>query len=351
MKSRKLLLAFLSVLALGGASVGAALAAPYLPSPQGQSSQGDDPEATAAETAHAPDPKAYLGLAVRPLTERVREELGLPEDLEGTVVAKAQRNSPAAEAGIEHADVITSAGEVPVTGPRALMEVVRSHDPGDVVAITYYRDGASHTVDVTLAERPHRNGGPDSQGVNPLRRFLNILPNAVDGSFRVLGDDGTIRVHEVAQGSITEAGDGSLTIEKATGESATFAISEDTLIVKQGRKTDASSLEEGTRAVVLSVDGDVKAVMLVGQLQRQRPSAGNRPGLRIERLEQHFQQLRERLNLMHPRIERIEQRFGQLQDRFGQLRERMNRLLPHVDEPVDEQGADPVVLPADATAA
>ena len=210
--------------------------------------------------------------------------------------------------------------------------------PGDVVAITNYRDGASHTVDVTLAERPDRNGGPGNQVVNPLRRFLNILPNAVDGSFRVLGDDGTIRVHEVAQGSITEAGDGSLTIEKATGESATFAISEDTLIVKQGRKTDASSLEEGTRAVVLSVDGEVKAVMLVGQPQRQRPSAGNRPGLRIERLEQHF---------------------GQLQDRFGQLRERMNRLHPHVeespadpvDEPVDEQGADPVVLPADATAA
>ena len=330
MKSRKLLLAFLSVLALGGASVGAALAAPYLPSPQGQSSQGDDPEATAAEIAHAPDPKAYLGLAVRPLTERVREALGLPEDLEGTVVAKAQRTSPAAEAGIEHADVITSAGDVPVTGPRALMEIIRSHDPGDAIAITYYRDGASHTVDVTLAERPHRNGGPDNPLVNPLRRFLNILPNAVDGSFRVLGDDGTIRVHEVAQGSITEAGDGSLTIEKATGESATFAISEDTLIVKQGRKTDASSLEEGTRAVVLSVDGEVKAVMLVGQPQRQRPSAGNRPGLRIERLEQHF---------------------GQLQDRFGQLRERMNRLHPHVDEQGDEQGADPVVLPADATAA
>ena len=341
MRFRKQLIAFLSVLVLGGATLGAALAAP-----SSQSTEGD-----ASESATAPDPKAYLGLAVQPLTEQIRERLGLPTNLEGAVVVKAQRGSPAAEAGLHRGDVILSAGGVHVASPADLREAVRGMEPGDVLPIAYYRDGERHSVAVTLAERPHRNGGGGGdQPANPLRRFLSIFPKAVDGSFRVLGDDGEIQVYEMAQGSITEVGAASLTIEKATGETVTFDIGEDTIIVLNGETAELSDLEEGAHAVVLSVDGEVKAVM-VGSPRSPRPGVESRPhlrgqlGPRIERLEQHFGQLRERLE---ERFGRIEEHFGRLNERFGQLRERMNRLHPHVEPST----ADPVYAPpADATSA
>ena len=304
MKFRKQLIAFLSVLALGGATVGATLAAP-----SSQSAEGDGSEAPATEPAQVPDPKAYLGVAVRPLTERVREHFELPEDMEGAVVVKAQRNSPAAEAGFERGDVILSVGDVDITSPKDLKEFVRSKSPGDVVAIAYYRDGVSTAVDVTLAERPHRNGGGrDDRVRNPLKRFLNVFPKAVDGSFRVLDDDGEVHVYEMAQGSITEVGEHSLVIEKATGETAAFDIGDDALILKKGEKVELSDLEEGNRAVVLSVDGEVKAVV-VGSPRHRRPGFENRPrpgnhfGARIERLEEHFKHLRSRINRLHPPVE------------------------------------------------
>ena len=304
MRFRKQLIAFLSVLALAGATVGATLAAP-----SSQSTEGDGSEPPSAETEHVTDTKAYLGVAVRPLSERVRVHLELPSDLEGAVVVKAQRSSPAAEAGLRRGDVILSAGDAAVASPMDLREVVLSKTPGDVLAIGYFRDGERVSVDVTLAERPHRNGGGGGGRLqNPLKRFLSVFPKAVDGSFRVLGDDGEVQVYEMARGSITETGEDSLTIEKATGETATFEIGEDTLIVKNGQTAVLSDLEEGTRAVVLSVDGTVKAVV-VGSPQRHRPSFENRSRFRsnfgadIERLQEHFRQLRERMNHLHPPVE------------------------------------------------
>ena len=318
MRFRKQLIAFLSVLVLGGATLGAILAAP-----SSQSTEGDG-SAPAADPELVPDPKAYLGVAVRPLTEQVRERLALPADLAGVLVVKAQRNSPAAEAGLQRGDVILSAGGVDVTTPQGLREAVLSKSPGDVLSIGYYRDGERSSVDVTLAERPQRRAHGD-RVQNPLKRFLNGFPKAVDGSFRVLDDDGEVHVYEMAQGSITEAGEGSLTIEKATGETATFDIGEDTVIVQNGQTAELSDLEEGSRAVVLSVDGEVKAVV-VGSPERHRLGAQARPHLRGN---------------FGPRIERLE-------ERFGHLRDRMNRWHPRVQQSAPDPASAP---PADATAA
>ncbi|MCH8199454.1 MAG: PDZ domain-containing protein [Chloroflexi bacterium] len=132
MRFRKQLIAFLSVLVLGGATLGAALAAP-----SSQSTEGDASEAPASESATAPDPKAYLGLAVQPLTEPIRERLELPADLEGVVIVRA--HGPAAEAGLQRGDVILSAGGVDVASPEDLKAVVLSNDPGDVLSIAKHR--------------------------------------------------------------------------------------------------------------------------------------------------------------------------------------------------------------------
>ena len=310
MRFRKPLMVFLSLLAIGGASLGAAFAAS---SPQSTEGATSDPSSVQPEIA--PDPKAYLGVAVQPLTDPVREALGLPAELEGAVVVRAHRDSPAAEAGLQRGDVVLSANGAPVTAPKDLKDVVSGLSPGGVLPIVYYRDGGEHSVDVTLGERPTRGGGHRPSGTqNPLKRFLNIFPKAVDGSFRVLDDDGNIQVYEMARGSITEITGDALTIEKATGETATFQIGADTLIVKNGHKVELSDLAVGDEASVLSVDGQVKAVV-VGPLRQTRTIDRIGPrsfgggfggfgprgfGPRLDRLEQHFRGLRNRMNRLHP---------------------------------------------------
>ena len=334
MRFRKQLIAFLSVLALGGATVGATFAAS-----SSQSTEGDAPETATADPEQTPEGKAYLGVVALPLTGGVRDRFNLPENMEGAVVVKAQRNSPAAEAGLQPGDVILSAGDVAVTNPKDLRDVVQSHDPGDPLVIAYSRDGERDRVRVTLAARPHRNGGGGhgDRVQNPLKRFLNVFPKAVDGSFRVLDDDGEVHVYAMAQGSITDIGEHSLTIEKATEETASFDLGDDALIVENGEKVELSDLEEGNRAVVLSVDGEVKAVV-VGSPRHRRLGVEGRPrfrsdaGAHIERFEQRSNDLRDRIN------ERFEERLEQFRDRFNERFE---------DQPATTDPAPP----ADSTAA
>ena len=267
MRFRRSFIVLLSALALVAATVGAALAAP--------STQTAD-EGTSLRTSIALSSKAYLGLVVRKLNDRQRETLGLPNDLEGALVVRAANDGPADTAGLQRGDVILSANGTDVASPKDLREVIAGMEPGDELTIGYYRDGPAD-VTVTLGERPHRDGsGGGSRLKNPFQRFLNVLPKAVDGTFRVVDDEGNIHVYEMAQGSLIETGDSVIAIEKATGETAEFEIGESTKIVKKGHAVELSELEEGDRVVVLMVDGEVKA-LVVSPHRRPHPVTRVRP--------------------------------------------------------------------------
>ncbi len=64
----------------------------------------------------------------------------------GTVIA----NGPADEAGIRTGDVIVSIDGTQVDDPEALGAAVRSHEPGDLVALVVVRDGAETTITAGL---------------------------------------------------------------------------------------------------------------------------------------------------------------------------------------------------------
>jgi S1-C subfamily serine protease len=72
----------------------------------------------------------------------------------GAVVDHILRSSPAAQAGLQHADVITGVADHPVTSMAALMVTLRSRAPGDVVMLQVFRSGKPVTMPVTLARRP-----------------------------------------------------------------------------------------------------------------------------------------------------------------------------------------------------
>lgn len=74
-----------------------------------------------------------------------------PTSAAGATVTSVTPNGPAAKAGIKAGDVITSVGQQRIDDPTGLIAAVRSYAPGQTVPITISRNGASRTVQVTLA--------------------------------------------------------------------------------------------------------------------------------------------------------------------------------------------------------
>jgi putative serine protease PepD len=69
---------------------------------------------------------------------------------DGAILVGVTSGSPADQAGLQEGDRVTSIDSAPVRDSIELAARVRSHQPGDVVHVTFERDGDSQTVEVTL---------------------------------------------------------------------------------------------------------------------------------------------------------------------------------------------------------
>jgi putative serine protease PepD len=87
---------------------------------------------------------AYLGVG---LTEPQGGEAG-------ALVSEVRSGTPAANAGLRAGDRITSVDDESVASVQQLQSAIDTRKPGDAVKLGYVRDGASHTVSVTLGIRP-----------------------------------------------------------------------------------------------------------------------------------------------------------------------------------------------------
>lgn len=70
----------------------------------------------------------------------------------GVAVVNAQKDGAAAKAGIEAGDIITKMGGAGITTITSLSEALAGEKPGDKAQVTYVRDGAEKSADVTLGE-------------------------------------------------------------------------------------------------------------------------------------------------------------------------------------------------------
>jgi putative serine protease PepD len=68
----------------------------------------------------------------------------------GAAVESVTAHSPAARAGIVKGDVVTKLAGQRIDDANSLVAAVRSHAPGQAVAISYVRDGHTHTATVKL---------------------------------------------------------------------------------------------------------------------------------------------------------------------------------------------------------
>jgi serine protease Do len=97
--------------------------------------------------------RSFLGVSIVDVTPSLAQSLNLPVD-HGVGVRQVQSGGPADKAGIKAGDIIVNVAGRDIAASGDLFEVLADHRAGESVKVQYYRDGSSHTTEVTLGSQP-----------------------------------------------------------------------------------------------------------------------------------------------------------------------------------------------------
>jgi serine protease Do len=113
-----------------------------LPSDQASGRVGNSPQGSPA-----------LGVGLQALTPNQRQQLGVPDNVRGPVIAEVQPGSVAEQAGLQPGDVIIGVGDRAVTTPaEATREIRESLKSNQAVALRIIRDGQPAFVAVSPSQ-------------------------------------------------------------------------------------------------------------------------------------------------------------------------------------------------------
>jgi putative serine protease PepD len=94
---------------------------------------------------------SYFGMSVSPVRAGAGPNNGAPSGLQVVAVVPG---GPAAQAGLQVGDIITSINGQPATSTDQIMSITLSQRAGDTVKIEYWRNGKTSTTTVTLGSVP-----------------------------------------------------------------------------------------------------------------------------------------------------------------------------------------------------
>lgn len=97
--------------------------------------------------------RGFIGVQIQPVTEEVADAIGLKE-ARGALVASAERNSPAAKAGIKRGDTILALNGEKISDARELSRRVALLPPGTKAKITVWRDGQERELTFEVGNMP-----------------------------------------------------------------------------------------------------------------------------------------------------------------------------------------------------
>jgi serine protease Do len=98
--------------------------------------------------------RGWLGVEIQPVTQDIADNLGL-KTASGALVAKENKDAPAAAAGVKIGDVVTAVNGQSVADPRELARRIADLGPKKSAELTIWRNGAQQTVSVTLGAMPN----------------------------------------------------------------------------------------------------------------------------------------------------------------------------------------------------
>jgi serine protease Do len=122
--------------------------------------------------------RGWLGVEIQPVTQDIADSLGL-KTASGALVAKENKDAPAAQAGVKVGDVVTAVNGQSVADARELARRIADLGPKKSAELTIWRNGAQQTVSVTLGAMPNDKEAMNDQGTNK--------PDAADTSVAKLG--------------------------------------------------------------------------------------------------------------------------------------------------------------------
>jgi len=142
--------------------------------------------------------RGYLGIRIGNLDEEQAQAFGL-DSPDGALVASVDPQTPAAQSGVEHGDIIVSVDGVKVKETRDLINYVSNKGPGATVTLDILREGKHLERKVKLGERPGAEQeaetqtekrsrgfawmGLDYQELTPALRNGHGIPADVEGVF------------------------------------------------------------------------------------------------------------------------------------------------------------------------
>jgi serine protease Do len=126
--------------------------------------------------------RGWIGVQIQNVTQDLADDLGLKET-KGALVAAAQKDSPAAAAGVKSGDVITSVDGEAVADPHDLARRIAALGPKKTAKLSLIRNGSPMTLDVTLGTMPAdktasaETRGSDDNGASALAKLgLTLRP-------------------------------------------------------------------------------------------------------------------------------------------------------------------------------
>ena len=100
--------------------------------------------------------RGWIGVQVQPITPEIADSLGLKPS-HGALVAEAQDNGPAAKAGIQTGDVITTVNGKEIGDSRELARLIAGMSPGASATVKVWRSGQDKTIELTLGKLPDKS--------------------------------------------------------------------------------------------------------------------------------------------------------------------------------------------------
>jgi serine protease Do len=158
--------------------------------------------------------RGYLGVQVSDLTPDLRQAFGLPAEPKGALVQQVVPKAPAAAAGVQAGDVITSLDGKPLESSGALTRGVALVPPGQKVTIDLLRGGAKKTLSFTVAQRPEEDQlasgaqADEGEGGKSPKLGVRLQPLTPDlaKQLGVEGDQGVLVADVVEGGPAERAG-------------------------------------------------------------------------------------------------------------------------------------------------
>ncbi|MBV8104770.1 MAG: Do family serine endopeptidase [Hyphomicrobiales bacterium] len=131
--------------------------------------------------------RGWLGVQIQPVTQDIADSMGLKES-KGALVDKAEKDSPAAAAGLKDGDVITAVNGETVADSHDLARKIAALGPKKEADLAIIRNGSPETVKVTLGamqdDKQAKADAPQAQTKDAMAKYgMTLEPaTAVEGA-------------------------------------------------------------------------------------------------------------------------------------------------------------------------